>query len=152
MSRWVRRILICIGAFFAIWAVSLPLIIGLADSEVAKSHQGDPPAVTMPPDPIQFGTGGSSCNLEQVKTIFSTRDQIRLVGPDPQGLREITIEVFEGSTYAAGYPTVRELDANAPCISDTIGSLPVGYFNVVIREGSGPAAQAMVSRTLFVDR
>jgi hypothetical protein len=144
--------LIGIGAFFAIWAVSLPLVIGLADSEVANSHRNDPPAVTLPgPSPIEFGTGGTSCQLVQLATTFTARDTIRLVGESPRGLREVTIDLLgPGDLFAKGYPAVRTVDPNAFCIPETIGSLPAGRYNSVIRDGAGPLAETQYYGTFDV--
>lgn len=151
MSRWVRRILICIGAFFAIWAVSLPLIIGVADSEVANEHRNDPPAVTLPgPSPIDFGTGGTSCQLVQLATTFTVRDTIRLVGESPRGLREVTIDLLGPGGFAKGYPAIRTVDPDAFCIPETIGSLPAGRYTAVIRDGTGPLAETQYFGTFYV--
>jgi hypothetical protein len=152
VTRWVRRGLIGIGAFLALYVVSLPLIIGWADSEVAKSHRNDPPAVTLPgPSPIEFGTGGTSCRLVQIGTTFTVRDTIRLVGEDPRGLSQVTIDVLgPGDGFAKGYPAVRAVDSNAFCIPETIGSLPAGHYIAVIAEGTGPLAQTQYRGTFDV--
>ena len=143
MTRWVRRGLVGIGAFVAIWLVSLPLIIGWADSEVAKSHRDDPPAVILPgPSPIEFGTGGASCRLVLLGTTFTTSDTIRMVGERPRGLSLVTIDVLgPGDSFAKGYPAVRTVDGNANCIPETIGSLPAGHYTAVIADGTGPLAE-----------
>jgi hypothetical protein len=152
MTRWVRRVLIGIGVFFGIWALSLPLIIGWADSEVAKSHRNDPPPVTLPgPSPIEFGTGGASCRLVELGTTFTVRDTIRLVGERPRGLSQVTIDVLgPGNGIATGYPAVRSVDSNAICIAETVGLLQAGKYTAIISEGTGPLAEPQYLGTFVV--
>jgi hypothetical protein len=122
----------CLGAFFLVYLISLPLIIFLADTSVRDSLQSTPttPDSTPSPDAVEFGTGGTGCTPATTATTFSTRDRIRLVAANVPGGGDVTIRLVQYGKALAGYPVIRPTDPTSGCVDDVLPPLPVGHYEV----------------------
>jgi hypothetical protein len=132
--RWILIGFIAVLAVLAVYAISMPFVIGNLDEQIA-ADAGHP----FHPDtrvPVFLGTGGRGCTVDRRSEVFATTDRIRLVGDDAPGAEEVSIELFSDHLESVpGYPAVRHFASTAGCVSEDLPPLPVGRYEASITFG-----------------
>jgi hypothetical protein len=157
MFRNIKRIGAVLVGLVLVWLITLPLVMGWVDGEIAKSHRanGEVPATPMPPDgPVAFGTGGASCAIGETANTFTVRDRVHFVAqlPSPEPLAtEASVTVSQGDRQhpLAGYPATISLSAGSTCVSDILPPLAAGQYQVDVWVLSGPDCPLCHSTELF---
>ena len=147
MMRAVRWILIGIVALIAVWAVSMPFVIGALDKDIAARHGHPFQPITPPPRlPVYLGTGGQGCLVAVRSTTLSTADRIRLIGDVPPGADAVKIDLFPKpfTKQVDGYPAVRHFGSAARCVSEDLPVLPAGDYEVWVRVGDSGALNGFI--------
>jgi hypothetical protein len=138
LMKVVRWILIGFVAIVALWAVSMPLVIGALDQDIAARARARPPL------PISLAIGGEGCDTTPTPTRFTTADKIRLISARPPGGEDVMVELFElphdtAHLSPAGFPAHRQYDRTAACVSEDLPPLPAGEFEAWVHVGESRA-------------
>jgi len=138
LKRAIGWILIGIVAIVAIWAVSLPFVIGNLDKDIAARAQARPAL------PIYLVLGGDGCGTASSASRFTTADRIRLVSDQAPGSEDVMIELFPlpfDTAHPAppGYPAHRHFDSTAQCVSEKLPPLAPGRYEAWVHVGESRA-------------
>jgi hypothetical protein len=138
MKQWIGRGIAAALVFLAIWAVSLPFVIGALDKDIAAR------AAAEADFPLRLGVGGTGCTIEATPSQIATADRLRLVADRAPGSADVVIYLFPiphtvDAKVISPYPIHRRFDGTATCVSEDLPSLDEGDYQAWIHIGNDRA-------------